>query len=544
MKAATEVEAPSAGNTATTTRLEVAKNALRNLLGQLAERGDARVGVRFYGHRVGWSTGEDNKLLRQNRYSREIDPQLQPYADVEAVLPLGRFDSIAAGKVYDVLATVEPWGESPLYFALTQALQDFTAEDKDTERSIVVITDGKNYQYNPAAGFSRTKDDVLTAWRDIRVPIHIVGFGIPDTEAETARREYEEITSRTGGEFFSATNATAVIRSLQSLLKPTLYTIRDSSGDKLDEAPVDASVTVSPHPATPRNYTVAFEGLRQTIELAGGEAAELVVSRDQDRLECLPYRKGVVAQASLARPSVLESGGLLVLAQRPIRTTDGVRFPIALQQEEGRFTPRPAEVWIEIQPRVPAALQSPRYYFYDVNYQPDRPVPVLEWLAQNWPAEAREAEIRLWCKPAKTVVTSEVLLSTVANLPPPSGSGFEVNEVPGMTYQARLLRDVDGPGSVRVAIVERHNAESAGVGSVKVELDAQPQRIVRQFDPENRLALHTFYFTGFDDAAADRLRIQFTTRASLQAKAWQLEEPLVVDVSGQADLLQLSPAGR
>jgi Mg-chelatase subunit ChlD len=541
MKGLVDVEAPSGTQAATATRLDVARSALQNLLAQLAEDGDARVGVRFFGHRVGWNTKEAGVLLRQNHYIHEIDPQLKPYADVETILPLGRFDSVAAGKVYDALASVQPWGESPLYLAITESLRDFSAADDDAERSIVVITDGANNQYNPPAAYDRTKDNVLTAWREAQVPINIVGFGIPNAEAEQARRDFEEITSRTGGRYFPATNSTAVIQSLQSLLKASTYTLRDPAGNKIDEAPLDTTVAVTPVPQVPTDYSISFERLRDTLELAGGEAAELVVSRDGNRIESLPYIAGVVAQEKLTRANTRDPSGLSAYAHRPIRMTEGVRFPISLQRDDRRFTPRPAEMWIEIQPRLASSLQSGKYIFYDVNYAPDRPVPVLEWLAEQWPSDARQAEIRIWCKPSVTPATAEVPLATVANLPPPAGDGFQLDDVPGMSYQARTLRGVDGPGSYRIAIVERHATESAGVGSLKVELTNQPERIVRQFDLENRLVLHTFYYKALSDDDASRLKIRFTTRAAAHAKAWQLDEPLLIDIADRGDLLPLTP---
>ena len=162
--------------------MEVAKRALNMLLADLADRGTLRVGVRLFGHRVGWSTAEANKLLRQTAYADEIPADLRPFADVENVLPLGRFDSIAAGKVLDKLQTVRAWGESPIYLAIQQAIADFGTLD-NSARSIVVITDGKNYQFNPPRESQPQLADVLSAAQRAKIAIHMVGFDMPDDEA-------------------------------------------------------------------------------------------------------------------------------------------------------------------------------------------------------------------------------------------------------------------------------------------------------------------------------------------------------------------------
>ena len=166
---------------------------------------------------------------------------------------------------------------------------------------------------------------------------------------------------------------------------------------------------------------------------------------------------------------------------------------------------------------------------------------MLECQAEQWPAEARQAEIRLWCKPTRTPISGELALAAIANLPPEAGEGFPLPAAPGVAFQARTLREADGPGTLRVAIVERHSSDSAGVGSLKLEINAAARRIVRQFDAANRLALHTFYFEGLDDEETSALRIEVTRRDEIEAGSWRLDEPLIVDVAGQADLLQLIP---
>ena len=149
-------------------RLELAKSALATMLRELASRGDARVGVRFFGQRLGWSTSKPVRVLTQTNYEGRIPSDISPSNDIETILTLGRFDSVDAGTVIRKMESVEPWGQSPLYRSLAESLRDFSADDEDTRRSIVVITDGCNYQFSPSDGESRdlpadTYADVISA---------------------------------------------------------------------------------------------------------------------------------------------------------------------------------------------------------------------------------------------------------------------------------------------------------------------------------------------------------------------------------------------
>ena len=226
------------------------------MLERLAQRDNSRVGIRFYGHRVGWNTAQSNQLMRQSKYGRPISPDLRPYEDVELVLPLGRFDSVAAGTVSDLLRTVQPWGETPLYLAIIQALRDFDADDEGTERSVVVITDGVNYQFNPSADLSRNRQDVIDAWNRARIPIHIVGFGISAAESDEAQQEFGNLAETTKGSYVPATNAASLMRTLEALIGSSVFTVSDAQENEVGQSSIGSTVTVDPGPVEPTDYTI------------------------------------------------------------------------------------------------------------------------------------------------------------------------------------------------------------------------------------------------------------------------------------------------
>ncbi|MDX1944686.1 MAG: VWA domain-containing protein [Pirellulaceae bacterium] len=539
MKDRTSVERPDGGVQPQAMRMDVAKGALRAMLEQLAERGNARVGVRLFGHRVGWSTQEENKLLRQTGYSEEIPPTLRPYADVEAVLPLGRFDSVVAGGVYEKLAGVQPWGETPLYLALTQALADFTAED-DSERSIVVITDGRNYQFNPPTEFQRTKDDVLAAARRTGVPITIVGFEIPEAEEATARREFEEIASASGGRFLPATGATAFVQALESLLRPGEFRVTTATGTTIDRAQLGASISLA-KPTTRTSFVVGFESLTEPVELFGGEAVELAIRRDKQRLAVPAMLRGNPRFEPLVPGDGSPAPPLHVGGHRSIRSQEGVMFPLSVQNTDGHFVPRPVEMWAEISPQgMLDDVAAAPFIFYDIPADPGVSLPHYQLGAIGWPAGATRAEVRFWMKNISTAPTHVARLADVADRVPTEGIGFEVPGIPGATFQARTAGGGGQP--LVIGLVERHDARSRGVDAMRVELAPPPDRVVHQFDAKNRVVLHAFTYDRPDSELKSQIEIRFTSRDAAHTGALRLAQPLSIDVSDRADLLDLSPA--
>ena len=539
MNAPQTVEAPVEGlPLATTTRMEVAKFALQSMLDRLAREEGKRVGVRFYGHRVGWNIDRPTEMLPQTDYARPIPGDLRPFEDVELVLPLGRFDTVAAGQVRRLLDSVRPWGETPLYLALAQAVRDFALDKPGTERSIVVVTDGINYQFNPTPEAAKTRMDVLQERGTAPIRIHIVGFGIPETEQEEAVREFSALAVETDGSFHQATGVGELLTHLESLLGYGEYALLDPQRREIGAARVDVPIPV-PDPLQSGSYEVSWEQLREPLLLAGGEAVELEIGATGRSLLSLPYEAGAPAFRPLVRSTPADRTGMNVGIHQPVRREGQVSLPFSFQRADRRFTPRPAEVWIEVTPRSADRLQVfPAYVFYDADFVRQKRAPLLDWNAADWPSAAERAEIRVFGKATKTRPTATVSLADVADRPPPDGEGHMLADVSGWTYQVRTRRDADG-FPYRVRLLERHGAASAGVGSIKVELVPMPGRIIRQFDAENGLVLHTFYYGGPDRAVPESVEIHFTTRQALESGAWQIDQPYSVPVAASRDVLEV-----
>jgi hypothetical protein len=534
MSELTDMEGP--GGVQRIPRLEAAKIALHEMLAELASEGDARVGVLFYGHRVGWNLKKPDQMLRQTDYARVIPDDLRPSEDVELVLPLGRFDSVVAGGVFDLMKSLKPWGETPLYLSLVQAIGDFANDEPGTEKSIVVITDGANYQFNSPN--PKRRDDVMTTMGDRKIPIHIVGFGIPASEQAEAAKEFGALADQTEGSFTPVSSGTTLVKSLETLLGPKVFTVFDGGGNDIGHAQVGSAVTVNPKPNGPHPFTVALGSLTDQIELSGGEAAELVLSADGKSLETVGFDKG----DPLFGPLIDGDRGTETVwrlgVHRPIRAAEGVRFPFSVQRADRQFAPRPIESWFEVTPILDEKRAAPaKYVFYDANCEPGTTVPVLNWLAEDWPAGAKQMEVRAWLKFEPTKPDWIVKLGQVANQLPQSGTGTALDGLPGVTYQVRTRRG-DTPGSpFRVAVIERHAEDSPGLGSLKVEIYPQPAHVVHRFDAENHLATHLFELDETSEQAVATYELHFTRRENAQKNTLQLAEPITRDVTDSTDVI-------
>jgi hypothetical protein len=64
-----------------------------------------------------------------------------------------------------------------------------------------------------------------------------------------------------------------------------------------------------------------------------------------------------------------------------------------------------------------------------------------------------------------------------------------------------------------------------------------PRRIERVFDSANRVSAHRFLFA-VADVSPEELELQLTSREAIAADAWQLAEPVIVNIDAGVELLQ------
>ncbi|WP_010585274.1 vWA domain-containing protein [Schlesneria paludicola] len=515
-------------------RLRIAKLALDSMLEKLAEDDRHRVGVICFGHRIGWDLTQAGQLLRQTGYGVPIPDQVRPYDDVETILPLGRFNPSFASMVNERLISVKPWGESPFYLALIQALKLFeNDDDDDSDKCVVAITDGMNYQFNPPAGARKSVFDVLAAWRDHRVPIHIVGLGIAADQAATVQREFGELTRQTGGSYSTAQEARTLVESLAAFQRISQFRVRGTLGPD-DVAEVGQPITVQTDPQHLSDFEVTLGQAAEIVSLQGGESLELLPTRDSRRLEVPPYEIGQPQFEALVKDDQQNNATDLVTGfHRPFRRGQQVTFDISIQHLQRHFVRRPTEAWIEITPIVRSGQFSPpTYVLYDTNYLPNTSVPVLRWTVNDWPAEASQAKLRVWFKFEESKPISTMTLGEA--LDPVRNPDMPLDGVAGVNTRVRVRRN----GPLQVSIVERHSKESTGVGTLKIGLksSAIPDRVRHRFDAVNRIATHLFEFTQQDESVLADGSVVFTKRSSAQSGSLRTNDAVIVDVTESKDV--------
>lgn len=525
-------------------RMQVAKDALSAMLDRLASQGGYRVGLRFYGHRVHRNLDKPRQILEQTDYPHPIPEDLLPSEDVELVLPLGRLMAAQVEQVNQLLEHVRPWGETPLYLSLLESIEDLANEEPGTQKSIVVITDGANYQYNSPA--PTEMGDVLASAANSGVAIHIVGFQIPLDEADMAQQEFAEIAAQTQGQFCPADSAASLLGHLQDVLGASTYQVASPDGTILGEQALDFALAV-PTKGHAQTFEVRVgQGTARAssrVELQGEEALELFLSEDGRKLRYHRYAPEGTVFAPLMSPTARPEDGLLLGVERPLRRSADVAFSLSVQRQDAEFSARPAETWVEIEPLADANDEPLcTYVFHDATFQPERPVPVLQCEASHWPANSHRAAVRLWCKSRRTAADASIRLDEALDRVRQAQRVLDQEPFENLSLAFKVNSAEDG--SLSVVVLERHASANSSQPALRMELTPTADDIVHQYDARRGVALHTFYYRQADAREIADYELHVTTRPSLIAGACQLAEPLTVEVPEPDEVIHLLRADR
>ena len=161
-------------------KITIAKDALNSVVKEWSP--DVELGLTAYGHR---KKGDCN--------------------DIETLVPVGAVDK---DKIISIVKKIQPKGKTPI----ARSLQKVAEELKFTEEkaTIILISDGKeSCDANPcdvAKELEKKGIDFVT---------HVIGFNV-DKKTD---KELECIADATGGEYFSAKNATALNEAMKTIVK-------------------------------------------------------------------------------------------------------------------------------------------------------------------------------------------------------------------------------------------------------------------------------------------------------------------------------------
>jgi Mg-chelatase subunit ChlD len=536
-------------------RIRTARQSLEAILERLANSDRPYdVGVMIYGRRVGWNParGRENELVIRdpNHPDRFLpkpdDLHVHPSDDVETILRLGPFTPAKRREVNRELDASRPMGETPLYLSIVRAIESFPAESAAGRLHIVLITDGFNEQSEGGPkGVMKFREDAENLLRrpgNQGMHLDIVGFNLTPSNADERRslKDLQELTAETGGRFYSVNDPSGLLKALETSLNLLQYVVRPAAGGaSVTPQPLDLGTTcrIEQPPGLPRAFTAEIvdtdRPARAEVVIAGGESLELYLADDsrtgQRRLVHHRYDTDwpspSLRESHENLPDPLDADRQVFLGSHlPEWQGTALRFPLSVQNANAAlFSPRPAEAWVQIKPVLPKGSAGDRVYpFYDLSFEPERPVPVLSCLAPNWPVEAKQAEIHVWCKFTKTAPDKVIVL---AQLP---GEPVRLDGVPDVTLEVELKRSSQPEDPWQVHVVERHPADS-DLYSLKVDMEPVPNKVIHRFNSEAGTVRHTF-FCNASTATIDSYRVCLTTRKRLVQKAVAPPQPFLVTV--------------
>ena len=529
----------------TVSRMQLATDALSEIIRQSDSSG-YYLGLVLYGHRAGWQ-GNQVRLRNPAR-----DRGLHPSGDVEVLIPASPIlrPSLVTGRMedsrQDFLAALEglrPFGETPLYYALTKAFEAFNPSVPGT-RHIVVITDGVDRQSaDSPANVKRDVADVrkLLAASTQETRIDIIGFRAePDLfdsafdEADwtknerprwnaTERKNLEEISALSGGSFHDVTEPATLTSELRNSLQLAKYYVRarsapESARDELDLA----REWTAPPGDRPGEYVVGIVGQPQVstiLPLGGGEAFALTYNR---RLQRLEHQRFVDEMIGSGVNVPTESPARYFVAPHIPKTIgrDEVWFRASVQNVDPlQLSQPPACVWAEFQPVLGDPKQSPAQalFAYDCELEPGRPVPVLRFRLSGWPAEAELAAMKMWFSPDENQFSVVPL-----NLSQSSRIPFS----PDVTFEVQSRRASDG--RLVVIVEEEHHAASANY-PLWLRMVPAPDAVRHAFVDRAQRARHEFVFQDPTGLSQSNPRLEVTTSRDLKKK-WIAAGPFEVEL--------------
>jgi hypothetical protein len=197
------------------TRFESALQAAELLLVRLAQDEKHGVTLVLAGHRIAAAgegqSAEDGQSLQVDYLKLEAG-KLQPVPaglDVEIVRESRPLSALDLDTYRSTLATLKPWGESPLWLAIAKAAKSAPRDAGESTR-IVLITSGTNEQTGVEE--VATSKQALAALQAQHASLHVVQLGKVRSSVDMAA--LQQVALATGGSVLAPRQSTLVARAL------------------------------------------------------------------------------------------------------------------------------------------------------------------------------------------------------------------------------------------------------------------------------------------------------------------------------------------
>jgi hypothetical protein len=535
------------------TRLHVATEALKSILGTLLENRDAendcRIGVLAFSHRVGYE-GDNGPEIK---YSKSYDKWLManptatkktPDDDLETVFgfsdPNNRLSKDLNSRIAKKCKDWEPLGNTPLYYSMSQALAEFQAVRDAESKHLIVITDGNDELLGGRPqwleDFTRRTgrrnygaEEIGKLLRDNfpDVDVTVLGIAMPSF---SGRDPINTLAPR-NIQFYTVSRQEELIASIEKALGLGRYTVHDVEKRSQAAEQKIPGICQLKQWNIPAVYEVSMPAWTPVpkparLFIEGGEAFELVLDAEQG---------GIVHRRYDPReflPTTADTADAFVSVLYPTRESDRVTFSVTLQNmNEKEFSPRPVGIWATITPvRTEGGDDvGPSYHFFDRQFEARTPVPVLDFTIYAWPAEANWARLELWYRVAKELdpafedikANAEKDLVTPADL-----KEFQVDGITGITFSVRRAPMETGNGT-RVIVDERYDNGGKDIHQTRIMATPPANNIIRSYNREGGFARHVFEYYGANNQNQPG-KLLITSRERIQQAYSPLKKPLLV----------------
>lgn len=415
-------------------KLASAKVALLRILESMIDSRD-RVSVVLYGHRVADGTVEQG-TLRQTKYDAAFpfSANLRAAEDVEVILPLGRFSQADYLEVARRLEAVVPWGQTPLYLAIREAIESNI--QATSGQDIIIISDGVNYQFNPAAGKNPTIDDVISVAQNHGARLHLVGFGVPADERRRTKEDYQSLAVRSGGshelQVFDLAKLSETLGRF-SAADNVLVTL--PSGEVVAGQPNQPIALPTIHGANAR-MTVQYRDHR--IDLFAEQGDAFVLQADSHGKLAVPALLTNAPQFETVVDREFRPTPIRVGVHRPVVKSGAVEWLVTLQSTDGQPITKPARLIVKIRPSKASSnlgrgdVEEAAYWFASDHFEPGYSWPVLRVRTDDWPTDASQATIETWLLESNADVTVATIPMELSQTDRPKALSINV---PGLEVQ-------------------------------------------------------------------------------------------------------------
>lgn len=535
-------------------RFEVAQSQLAQVLGELArDAGEGlQVGLSVYGRRTkAYGRETDPDLFYRFRSPPDGTPLLTPAGesrrrqmgsdaffrqfphpdrDVEELVPVAGGRAEVAQQRLQALRKEECQGCTPLYFAITRALEaGFSLPESDPAvRQIVVVSDGVNMPYDSddsgirEVGLAVNQRDLeglrsALSQRRGRYRVSVVLFGGPLTAVEQSQRRALDTLQRDFPDAFElhyAPDVREIARAIRDAFPKSRLELLTSptqpSGQPLTWNTPQA-VAGWPSDGLPRRelerrwvrLRTAGETRRVETELAlrGGERVVLQwSSQSRDgRLTLVDDEQIARGGAPLVPPQGLAAPrNLIIEALDPLRSVGQIeRLAFRLRDQDSfeKFTPRPWAIWSEITPLEARTPPPPGQVCFDVLWRDNINFPRFE-IPTLTPRGTSRVRAQVWVRETPPPPAAQLVLSRgqSAQTPTRPTPGWRVTQAE-TDDAGRIVTVTWRPAEPKTSPIE--------LAAYAVWVWPPADRVHRRFAQDGTVAIHEFHFISPSSVGSD-----------------------------------------